>query len=95
MATINGIEVTCRIFPAKGDGHIKAYASLTFGGIFVVSGLKVMEGKNGLFVAMPSYDTKQVDDAGKKIYKDSAFPLTAEARKEITMLILSAYSDME
>lgn len=37
-----------------GDGKLKAYASITIDNAFVVRDLKIIEGKNGLFVAMPS-----------------------------------------
>jgi stage V sporulation protein G len=38
--------------------RLKAYATLTFDGCFVVRNVKIIEGKNGLFVAMPSRKPK-------------------------------------
>lgn len=38
----------------KGDAKLKAYAAVTFDDVFVVRDLKIIEGKSGLFVAMPS-----------------------------------------
>ena len=40
--------------PRAGEKRLKAYATLTFDRCFVVRNVKVIEGKNGLFVAMPS-----------------------------------------
>ena len=36
------------------DGKLKAYATVTFDGSFVVRDMKIIEGTKGLFVAMPS-----------------------------------------
>jgi stage V sporulation protein G len=41
-----------------GEKRLKAYATLTFDACFVVRNVKVIEGKNGLFVAMPSHKPK-------------------------------------
>lgn len=41
-----------------GQKRLKAYATLTFDGCFVVRNIKIIEGKNGLFVAMPSRKPK-------------------------------------
>ncbi|MCK4262051.1 septation protein SpoVG family protein [bacterium] len=38
----------------EGDGKLKAYATMTFDNEFVVRDVKVIEGRKGLFVAMPS-----------------------------------------
>jgi stage V sporulation protein G len=49
-----------RIFPRREDGDkkLRAFAALTFDDCFVVRDIKVIEGGNGLFVAMPSRKTK-------------------------------------
>ena len=41
-----------------GETRLKAYATLTFDHCFVVRNIKIIEGKNGLFVAMPSHKPK-------------------------------------
>ncbi len=44
-----------RIFPTESkDGKLKAFATMTFENWFVVRNVKVIQGNNGLFVAMPS-----------------------------------------
>ena len=40
-------------------------------------------GKDKLFVAMPAYKTKQVDEQGKAIYQDVAYPVTKEFREKL------------
>ena len=41
-----------------GETRLKAYATLTFDSCFVVRNIKIIEGKSGLFVAMPSHKPK-------------------------------------
>jgi len=50
------MEITeVRIFPTESkDGKLKAFATMTFDDWFVVRNVKVIQGNNGLFVAMPS-----------------------------------------
>jgi len=55
------MEITeVRIFPREtADRKLKAYATITFDNVFVVRNLRVIEGSNGLFVAMPSRRMKE------------------------------------
>ena len=49
-------------------------------------------GRDGkLFVAMPSYKTKQTDENGKAIYKDLCYPVTREFREQLFGDILEVY----
>jgi len=82
--TSNGIEVL-RVHRLGGDSSLKAFADVSFAGVFIVKGLKVVEGKNGLFVAMPS--SKGTD--GK--WHDRAYPLTKEFREILKEVVLEAY----
>jgi len=70
--------------------NMKAYASITIDKQLVITGLKVIHGKNGYFVAMPSRkDEKEQDE--KKKYKDIVFPITKEAREYIQARVLEEY----
>lgn len=40
------------------DSNVKAYVSATIGNCFAVRGMKLVEGKNGLFLSMPNYQKK-------------------------------------
>lgn len=55
------MEITeVRVSLRDGDGkRLKAYATVTFDNSFVVRNIKVIEGNNGLFVAMPARKLKQ------------------------------------
>lgn len=80
-----------RVYPFEGDkkSNLLAMVSVTFGGVFVVTGFKIMDGKKGLFVSMPSIKTSKGE------YKDSAFPLTKEFRKVLSDSILNAFDEDE
>ena len=80
---MNITDVRVRVI-AK-EGKMKAIASITIGDEFVVHDIKVIEGENGLFIAMPS---KKAADGE---YRDIAHPIKPETRAEIQRLILAEY----
>ena len=67
------------------EGRMKAVVSITFDGEFVVHDVRVVEGPNGLFVAMPSRKTPEGE------YRDIAHPISATAREVIQRAVLKAY----
>ncbi|OGP66061.1 MAG: septation protein SpoVG [Deltaproteobacteria bacterium RBG_13_53_10] len=73
-----------RIFPVQED-RLKAYVTITFDHCFVVRDLKVINGNNGLFVAMPSKKRKD------GTYRDTAHPLDNKTRQMIESRVLSEY----
>jgi len=78
-----------RITRLESDGKIRAMASVTFDECFVVTGLKVLEGSNGLFVSMPS---RKLPDG---TYKDICFPVTRDTREAIQEAVLARYIEPE
>ncbi len=84
MSTLEITEVRVRPY-SKNDDKLKAFATLTFNECFVVTDLKIIRGKKGLFVAMPSRKRKD----GK--FKDVAHPLNNETRQKIEKSILEEY----
>ena len=54
------MEITeVRIFPKEGaNNKLRAYATITIDNAFVVRNIKIIEGKTGLFIAMPSRKIK-------------------------------------
>jgi stage V sporulation protein G len=86
------MEITeVKVFPrGAGDSEdqkLKAYASITFDSAFVVRGLKVIDGKNGLFVVMPS---RKLSDG---TFKDIAHPLNNDMRKQIEQKVLDKFHE--
>ena len=77
----------------NSENGIKGLATVTFGDSFKVQSIAIMEGKNGLFVSMPSYKSKQVDEDGKAIYKDICNPITKGFRDQLYEAILSSFNN--
>jgi len=76
-----------RLNKVEDMGSLRAFASLTIMNAFVVKGLKVVNGVNGLFVSMPSQKGK--DDK----YYDTFFPLTKEIRDGVNKVVLAKYNE--
>lgn len=74
-----------RIRKLREEGKMKAVVSLTFDDAFVVHDIKVIEGQNGLFVAMPSRKVGESD------YRDIAHPINQETRSMIQDIIFAEY----
>ena len=68
-----------------GEGNVKAIASANLDDCFAVKNIRVIEGKNGLFVSMPSY--KGADGE----YHELCFPTTPEMRKQLNGAVAEAY----
>lgn len=79
----------------KLDGstnNVRGLCSVTFGDSFVVKNISIVENKKGeLFVSMPCFKSKNVDDEGNPIFKDIAFPITKEFREELYKQVLDSY----
>lgn len=74
-----------RIRKISAEGKMKAIVSVTFDNEFVVHDIKVIEGQNGLFIAMPSRKTPTGE------FKDIAHPINTETRQKIQKAILDEY----
>ena len=83
------MKIKARIDRMVNTGNVKAIASVSLDGMFVVKGLKVMDGKKGLFVSMPqeSYPGKD----GQKKYSNTFFALTNSAKTDLQKVVLDAY----
>ncbi len=80
------MEITdIRVRKVTTDGKLKAYVTVTFDNEFVVHNVKVIEGKNGAFIAMPSRKTKSGE------YKDVAHPINSDFRGALQERILEEY----
>jgi len=75
-----------RIRKVAAEGKLKAYVTVTFDGCFVVHNVKIIEGKAGLFIAMPSRKTVSGE------FKDVAHPISPEFRTALQDKILAEYN---
>ncbi|MBE5741804.1 MAG: septation regulator SpoVG [Clostridiales bacterium] len=71
----------------KEDIKLKAVASITIDDCFVIHDIKVIEGNEGYFVAMPSRKTNDGE------YKDIAHPINTETRQTVIDAVLEAFKN--
>jgi len=80
------VEITkVEIRPMKNEGVLKAFCSVIFDDVFIVHSVKVIQGRNGLFVAMPS---REVGDGE---YRDIAHPIDNDFRLKLERAVLERY----
>ena len=80
------MEITdVRIRKISEEGKMKAVVSIAFDDEFVVHDIKIIDGQNGLFVAMPSRKMGEGD------FRDIAHPLVSEMRERIKNAIFAEY----
>ena len=82
-------EFSVTVTPYEREGsNIRGLARIYFEDSFIVNNVNILQGKEKVFVAMPSYKTKQKDENGKDIYQDICYPVTKEFREKL-------YSEIE
>ena len=69
----------------KENSKMRGFASVTLDDMFAVHDIRILEGDNGLFLAMPS---KQIAPGE---YKDIAHPINQEARQMFSDAIIEEY----
>ena len=80
------MEITdVKIRKIMSDGRLRAVVSVTIDDLFAVHDIKVVQGDERLFVAMPS----RKDENG--VFRDIVHPISASARKLFEETILEAY----
>ena len=77
-----------RIRRVEKEGRMRAVVSITLDAEFVVHDIKVIEGDQGFFIAMPS--RKNADGE----YRDVAHPIKPQTRAYLQECILEAYNKM-
>ena len=77
-----------RVRKINSEGRMKAVVSVTFDDAFVVHDIKVIEGQDKLFIAMPSRKTPEGE------LKDIAHPINAETRELLHDCILEKYQEV-
>ena len=82
------MEITdIRVKKVASEGKMKAVVSVTFDNAFVVHDIKVIEGQDKLFTAMPSRRTPENE------FKDIAHPINSEMRELLETAIISKYNE--
>jgi stage V sporulation protein G len=79
------MEITeVKVFPIQEE-KLKAFVSIVFDHCFMVNDIKIIQGKDGLFISMPSRKKKNGE------FKDVAHPLNNETRRMIEDKVLAEY----
>jgi stage V sporulation protein G len=79
------MEITeVKVFPIQEE-KLKAFVSIVFDQCFMVNDIKIIQGRDGLFISMPSRKKKNGE------FKDVAHPLNNETRRMIEEKVLSEY----
>lgn len=87
---MKNMEITdIRIKKVASEGKMKAVASVTFDNAFAIHDVKVIEGPEKLFVAMPSRRTPDGE------YRDIAHPINSDMRNMLESKVLAAYDAIE
>ena len=74
-----------RLIPFDGEGSLKAFCDVAVGKLLLIKGVRVVHGRNGLFVSMPRLQTKDGQ------WHDAVMPLTRKAKLAFTHTVLEAY----
>ncbi len=84
------MEITdIRIRKIDADAKMKAVVSVTFDNCFVVHDIKVIEGQDKMFIAMPSRKTPDNE------FKDIAHPINIEMREKLQNSIIEKYESVK
>jgi stage V sporulation protein G len=86
---VPSVEITkVEIRPMRNEGNLKAFCSVVFDDVFIVHSVKIIQGKQDLFVAMPSQEDKNGE------FRDTAHPIDNEFRLKIEQIVLRKYREV-
>lgn len=72
----------------RESNQLKAFVNIVIEDAFIIRNIKVIEGQNGLFVAMPSRRVSTGE------YRDIAHPINTDTRNEIEKIIIDKYKEV-
>ena len=76
-----------RLHKFDGEGKLRAFADIAIEGILLIKGLRIVDGKNGLFVSMPREQGKNGQ------WYQTVFPLSDEVKSQLDEAVLQAYQN--
>ena len=90
----SNMNIKVTVTPMKeSEGCLKANASIILNDVFKVTGIRIgISQKGNVFVSMPDYKTGRLDDNGKDIYQDIAYPVTRQFRQELYDQIVKEFN---
>lgn len=78
-----------RIRKINTEGKMKAVVSVTLDDVFVVHDIKIIEGKDRLFIAMPSRKTSDGE------YRDIVHPINSVTREMLHNKIIAKFEEVK
>jgi stage V sporulation protein G len=86
---MNNINLDVRVYPIEDPkGSTLAFASVGIEDLVAITGIRVVSGEKGNFVAMPQSRDKDGN------YHDIAFPINGELRRELNKAVLDEYQEV-
>lgn len=86
------LDFNVKVTPFEREGsNIRGLARVYLEDVFVLNNVSLLEGRNGLFVAMPSYKVRQTGESGKSEYRDIVYPVTKAFREKLYGAVTDAY----
>ncbi len=79
----------------KEGSRMKGIASVLLDDSFAVHDIRIIEGDNGLFIAMPSRKITARGEGEVDRYRDIAHPINPEVRSMFEQAIFEAYKNAE
>ena len=81
----------------RENSRMRGMAIVTIDDCFVIKGIRILEGDNGLFIAMPSKDYTVMDEDGNEVVKhrDMAHPINQETRTMFEEAIFEEYNNVK
>ena len=87
------IPYNIKISPvSREDSSLCGIGRMYIDDSFVINNIRLMNGKNGIFVSLPDYRTEKLRD-GKPVYRELVFPVTKEFREELYGKIEKTYNE--
>ena len=68
-----------------GEGSLRAFCDVAVEDLVLIKGVRIIEGRSGLFVSMPRQQSKD------GTWYDSVVPLSKEMRMEISRVVLETF----
>lgn len=85
-------DFSVRVTPMQREsGSLLGMAGICFENSFAVNNIRILQGKDDIFIAMPSVKTGKTGENNKAVYQDICYPVTKEFREELYQRITDSY----
>lgn len=90
--TVGKLDFKVHVTPFQKEGsNVRGLARVYLDQEFVVNHIVILQGKNGEFIAMPNYKTRQMNKDNQPVYQDICYPITKDFRDKLYGQIFEVY----